>query len=725
MVESDPKTRRPAVGLLEIVGLWCLAVLQPLTGLIGHNAPFLLHYRTDGLDLAIWLTIAALVAPLLLWLVVETTGRLRGEPARSRAQSVVLSLLLVLMALGILRRLGDPLPPWLVLPLAISGVWLGADLIGKSSRARWLFAALALAVPVVGALFWTSPAAVAAMATAEDGQGMSFEAASRPRVDGVGGDSPPVVIVVFDELPLVSILDGDLSIDADLCPNLAALSQQATWFRNAATVWSITNPSIVSLLIGGEADRDTPPTRQSYPENLLTWLEPTHEVRAFERLTAMAPMGAVELQSRPARAWRVRGLSLDSMIVAAHQVLPPELGGWLPPIDNRWGDFWNVRVVRGRPDPDAEPLERTPWTFALTDAREREFDAFLASIESGEPPGLHFAHVMLPHMPYRYLPSGRVYGGRAVYDRASTAWMENDWFALDTYQRHLLQVGFVDHLVGRLVERLRTLGLWDRSLVVITSDHGASHWPGQDRRLPLETAHPDDILRVPLLVKLPGQVEGGVDDRAASTVDIAPTIAAALARSLPWPVAGRSLLAEEADAGERRLNHPGGDTLTYRLDFAPDRQSLARKLELFDPGAAELRWVRFGPYRRFIGLEVAALAELAGAGTVTGCRAEVDQLPALAAWDPDGRYSPVRLTGALACDRDLPPDTFVLAAVNGRVAGSGAVQQIVGGKGLFAVMTTEEQLRAGANELHLFLAHGAPETVRLEATAAPSAPPGS
>lgn len=713
MVGSEPRPTPRFIDLLAIVGLWCLAILQPLLDLVGDNAPFLLHHRVDGIDLAMWVAVMALGPPLLLWTLVEAGEYWLGEGFRSRARGAILGALVVVLALGILRKLGDPLPPWLLLPLLISALWLAVSLIRSAPGLRRFLVFLALALPITVALFWSSPGAKAARATAERESGATFLPEAPAPADDAARDAPPVVLVVFDELPLVSILDADLGIDADLCPNLAALLESATWFRNAHTVWPWTNPSIVSMLIGREAERRVPPTRASYPENLLTWLEPTHEVRAFELLTAMAPPGAVELLPRASRTARLRGLALDSAVVVAHQLLPPGLGAWLPPIGSRWGDFWSGRVVRGRGDPDAEPIESTPWAFALADARGRQFDVFLRSIEEGQRPGLYFAHVMLPHMPYRYLPSGQVYGGRPVYEHRSTVWRENEWFALETYQRHLLQVGFVDHLVGRLVERLKSIGLWDRTLVILTSDHGASHWPGQDRRAPHETEHPDDILRVPLFVKIPGQSVGGIDDRAAPSVDVLPTVAAVLGRTIPWSTSGRSLLGEPREVVARRFGDPARGEMVFPGGFAPDRESLARKLELFDPASGEVRWVRFGPYRELIGRKVGDLTRT-GSAEGPGCSAVLDQLAVLESFAPDSAYSPALLTGEVNCTADLPVGSFVLAAANGRVAGSGALQQVAGERGLFAVMTAEALWIEGANDVQLYLAWGAPQEPHFE-----------
>ena len=70
---------------------------------------------------------------------------------------------------------------------------------------------------------------------------------------------------------------------------------------------------------------------------------------------------------------------------------------------------------------------------------------------------------------------------------------------------------FLDRLIGRLVEHLKQVGLYDDTLIVITADHGVSFRAGDLRREVTPTNHAD-ILSIPLVIKVPHQ-RRGLDQR--------------------------------------------------------------------------------------------------------------------------------------------------------------------------------------------------------------------
>jgi len=85
------------------------------------------------------------------------------------------------------------------------------------------------------------------------------------------------------------------------------------------------------------------------------------------------------------------------------------------------------------------------------------------------------------------------------------------------------EIAFVDAQIGRLLERLRADGRFDRTLVAVTADHGESLGEhGEDTH---GLFIYDATLRVPLLLRHAGEVAPGRrHDRLVSGVDLAPTL---------------------------------------------------------------------------------------------------------------------------------------------------------------------------------------------------------
>ena len=95
-------------------------------------------------------------------------------------------------------------------------------------------------------------------------------------------------------------------------------------------------------------------------------------------------------------------------------------------------------------------------------------------------------------------------------------------------------VRFLDRALGELFNDLRSNGMWDRMLIVVTSDHGEAF--GERGGFGHNSLH-EEIVRVPLMIKWPGGTGAGeVDSTPRSAVDIAPTMLDAvglLAERLP------------------------------------------------------------------------------------------------------------------------------------------------------------------------------------------------
>ncbi|HEX4953643.1 MAG TPA: sulfatase-like hydrolase/transferase [Thermoanaerobaculia bacterium] len=115
------------------------------------------------------------------------------------------------------------------------------------------------------------------------------------------------------------------------------------------------------------------------------------------------------------------------------------------------------------------------------------------------------------------------------------------------------EVAAADQVVGELVAQLERLGVWDRALVMLFSDHGeglGDHGEEEHGVLLYREA-----IQVPLIVKLPGgRLAGSVAKAPAQLADLAPTVLQLLGETPPPAMKGANLLALLGDdAPARRL----------------------------------------------------------------------------------------------------------------------------------------------------------------------------
>ncbi len=123
------------------------------------------------------------------------------------------------------------------------------------------------------------------------------------------------------------------------------------------------------------------------------------------------------------------------------------------------------------------------------------------------------------------------------------------------------EIATADHIVGELIDQLKSLGVYDRALVVLLSDHGeglGDH--GEDEHGVLLY---NEAIHVPLIVKLPkSQSAGTATSRPVQLLDVTPTVLGLLGLNVPKAMPGVSLLA--ANVPPRRIY---SETFYPRLHF--------------------------------------------------------------------------------------------------------------------------------------------------------------
>ncbi len=144
---------------------------------------------------------------------------------------------------------------------------------------------------------------------------------------------------------------------------------------------------------------------------------------------------------------------------------------------------------------------------------------WLRRAATDDAPFFLFVHLFEPHHPYE-APATFVAEGRSAYDAEVVA---------------------ADHWVGVLLNELRRLGVYDRALVMLVSDHGEGLGDHGESGHGLLLHR--GVLQVPWILKLPENVRAGTRlSSPAGLVDLFPTVLDALGLEIPAGLDGRSQL---------------------------------------------------------------------------------------------------------------------------------------------------------------------------------------
>jgi hypothetical protein len=268
-------------------------------------------------------------------------------------------------------------------------------------------------------------------------------------------------------------------------------------------------------------------------------------------------------------------------------------------------------------------------------------------------------------------------------------------------QRYLLQLGYTDRLLGRLLRRLKDQGIYDDTLIVVVADHGYLWRSGvaTRRRALAGTAH--ELTPVPFFVKRPGQRRGRVSGAYARTLDVPSTIADVLGARLGYRDHGRSAFGRAARR-IRRVTFP-----TRELDAvvtvpgarwqAQRRRVVRRRLRQFGAGDLTSLYTGTGPNRALIGRDVAGVARAAGSGR----RGTIARGELYSNVRRSTGLVPVQVAGRIAGRSKGPRELAV--AVNGEIAAVGRSFRLAGRAGAsFAFMVPEDALRDGENRVEVF-----------------------
>ena len=407
--------------------------------------------------------------------------------------------------------------------LVAVAVWLGRKLRPNLGPARWAVATLALAAVLVGSMevmgiAHPAPVTVAAQSATQS-----------------PGGKPNVLVIVMD-----TVRADHLSLygyERDTSPNLRALAQDAVVYTHAQSAADITLTSHASLFTG------------TYP----SW-------HGAYCKAPEASYGRPLLKSVPTLAEILKGQGYTTLGVASNLYLRSAFG-----LDRGFQQFRIERPVPLLSDENRCQLRRqmrrllnlvtdTAQFDRLNSSAEDIDDEFLSTLDGRaqpQTPFFGFINYMDAHFPYiPPAPWDRKFPGKVA--TLTKDYLESEQYAIsnggDTpadYRQYCISqydggIAYLDAQIGRIVAALKDRGLYENTMIVVTSDHGEAF--GERHRVEHGNSPYQNLLHVALLVKYPKSAHKGLAEAPVSLIDVAPTVLAAAGVPVPPAMQGRSLL---------------------------------------------------------------------------------------------------------------------------------------------------------------------------------------
>jgi hypothetical protein len=670
---SGERLRELLLGGAHLGALWAFAFAQPLLDLLGKNPDFFVARSNTAGDIIVFAVCFTLLPPLAM-LAVEALVAAFSRRAYLALHLVLVALLAAVFFVQIEKRIYTR-PAGLMIVLALAFGAGVAYLLLRTRFVRSLLDVLAVAPVVFLVIFLFFSDTSKLVLPQGEASALGIRVPSHT----------PVVVVIFDEFPTATLLDRQGRIDDRRFPHFAALARQTTWYRNNTTVADFTGRAVPAVMTGNNPSGTTLPIASDQPNSIFTLLGGPYRLHVKEAVTHVCPEDLCGEVERPRQLRRLHSLVSDLKYVEGRIILPPALANDLPNVSTTFGDFGNNNTSDKGAGRFAQDL--------FTPPSPGEFEHFVDSIPA-QGRTLSLIHMELPHEPWRFLPTGQSYFDTSASNlntSSAARWAVGSAGVASAEQRHYLQTGYADKLVGLLMQRLKRVGIWKRAMVVVTADHGISfQGRGVYRRI-AEKANLGGVGNPPLFVKYPGQLKGRPSLVHTQTIDIVPTIAQQLGIKQMYKTQGRPI-SEDGFGGETSIINGQQEQVRVPLSrVLRERNAVVAQafFRLGDGGIYQL-----GPEPALLGQPAPPLSY----GIPTGFSATIENTSAFEDVDPLADQVPAFVAGDLQGPK---PGSVIAVSVNGRIAAT-CRAFLDEGTLSYAAVVPPQLFRAGRNEIGVY-----------------------
>jgi arylsulfatase A-like enzyme len=300
---------------------------------------------------------------------------------------------------------------------------------------------------------------------------------------------PSILLIIIDTLRADHL--GCYGYGRNTSPNIDELAAQSIFFKNAISTAPWTSPAIGSMFTA------------QYPHVLGYESE---AVVLDERFLCLAEI------------LRNQGYTTHGII--SHIYVSHDLG-----FDQGFQSY-DEENAQGHGHVSSPSV--TDKAIAFLD--EHKNDKFLLFLHYFDP---HCDYIL--HEPYNYYPEyqGPLMSGQPIEDlrlRANTMSADDVRYLNALYDS---EIRFTDEHLGRLLEHLKEIGIYDDLLIVLVADHGEEFLERGDFWIGHTKAVYQELVHVPFIVKLPGKPEARVVEQYVSLVDLMPTMVSAAGLEVP------------------------------------------------------------------------------------------------------------------------------------------------------------------------------------------------
>lgn len=411
--------------------------------------------------------------------------------------------------------------------VAVFVPWANFEFLPAAGSAKSLFGSVLVAL-VSGGVGWTVARIprIAAAAVFVLGIVANVEwtdASGRPVATAVKrptADAPNLVVILIDTLRADHL--GVYGYDRPTSPRIDAIARNSVVFNRAVAQAAWTKPSVASLFTGRFVhnhgvirSRDTLGTDMPTIATLVSGAG--YRTAGFSSNPWITPEFRFDRGFDEFESGRAMGPQLTNLYRTIRRVerLLKRFGLRPPIASSVFG--WAGRSNSGNAERDEQLVASVvEWLAGAGD--RNPFFIYVHLIGPHDPydPPQRFADAFArSREPAPHLPPPRV---QTIFERAEAMPDAARDRMVDQYDG---AIAHADYLVGRIDDQLHRLGLVDDTILVIVSDHGEEFYEHGNWRHGNQLY--DEVVRVPMLVRLPGG-QATVRRDPAMLVDLLPTV---------------------------------------------------------------------------------------------------------------------------------------------------------------------------------------------------------